>query len=198
MTPSTTLLALYHLDQPNPRSAPYAPPVLTLLRYLATTIMTMHALAHVLAAQTARGRSLAAPAHGLDEADEGVLQGLGANDGRGVVVDVESRRRSGRGVGVSFVLAPGGVGRARVVLLEEHVLYRRRREHDDRDDRDDGDAGTGEVSFSLGLTEKQRRDREGVVLPYFDAQRDGGGGGGGRILYDMGVEDDFDEEEDEI
>lgn len=41
------------------------------------------------------------------------------------------------------------------------------------------------------------------MLPYFDAQRgDGegrdGGGGGGRILYDMGVEDDFDDEEDEI
>jgi elongator complex protein 5 len=51
------------------------------------------------------------------------------------------------------------------------------------------------------LTEKQRRDREGVVLPYFDAQKDGGGPGeGGRILYDMGEEDreDFDDEEDEI
>ena len=53
-------------------------------------------------------------------------------------------------------------------------------------------------TFSLGLTEKQRRDREGVVLPYFDAQKDEGMGEGGRILYDMGIEDDFDEEEDEI
>jgi len=35
-----------------------------------------------------------------------------------------------------------------------------------------------------------------VVLPYFDAQK--GGGEGGRILYDMGEEDDFDEDEDEI
>ncbi len=58
-----------------------------------------------------------------------------------------------------------------------------------------------ETTFSLGLTEKQRRDREGVVLPYFDAQTDAGGGGGeggGRILYEMGREDDFDDEEDEI
>ena len=55
------------------------------------------------------------------------------------------------------------------------------------------------VTFDLGLTEKQRLDRAGVVLPYFDAQKESGGGGaGGRILYDMGVEDDFDEEEDEI
>ncbi|KAL8894121.1 MAG: hypothetical protein Q9192_004595, partial [Flavoplaca navasiana] len=57
-------------------------------------------------------------------------------------------------------------------------------------------------TFKLGLTEKQRRDREGVVLPYYDAQRgfeEGGErGDGGRILYEMGKEDDFDEEEDEI
>ena len=53
-----------------------------------------------------------------------------------------------------------------------------------------------DTTFELGLTEKQRRDREGVVLPYYDAQK--GGGEGGRILYDMGEEDDFDEEEDEI
>jgi elongator complex protein 5 len=55
-----------------------------------------------------------------------------------------------------------------------------------------------EATFNLGLTEKQRRDREGVVLPYFDAQVEVGGGEGGRILYEMGREDDFDEEEDEI
>lgn len=73
------------------------------------------------------------------------------------------------------------------------------------------------ATFDLTLTAKQRRDRAEVVLPYFDAQKIGGfggdtgtgaheggesvegiGGGGGRILYDLGVEDDFDEEEDEI
>jgi elongator complex protein 5 len=49
------------------------------------------------------------------------------------------------------------------------------------------------------LTEKQRKDRDGVVLPYFDAQK-GEGGEGGRILYEMGAEDreDFDDEENEI
>lgn len=63
-------------------------------------------------------------------------------------------------------------------------------------DRDD--AEEPESTFSLGLTEKQRRDREGIMLPYFDAQTDIGAGEGGRILYEMGREDDFDEEEDEI
>ncbi|KAI1362847.1 Elongator complex protein 5 [Xylaria arbuscula] len=65
-----------------------------------------------------------------------------------------------------------------------------------------GNAGESEdqpaSTFNLGLTEKQRRDREGIVLPYFDAQTDIGAGEGGRILYEMEREDDFDEEEDEI
>lgn len=79
------------------------------------------------------------------------------------------------------------------MLLDEHPLFKRK--------QDVEEVVEGEVSFNMGLTAKQRRDREGVVLPYFDAQRDGGVAGpgeGGRILYDMGSEDDFDEEEDEI
>lgn len=64
------------------------------------------------------------------------------------------------------------------------------------DDISKGDQATEGPTFELGLSERQRQDREGVVLPYFDAQK--GGGDGGRILYDMGSEDDFDEEEDEI
>jgi len=55
-----------------------------------------------------------------------------------------------------------------------------------------------ESTFSLGITEKEKQDREAINLPYFDAQKGDGIGEGGRILYDLGVEDDFDEEEDEI
>ena len=142
---------------------------------------------------------------------EGVLMGLGSNDPRGVVVEMEYRRRSGRGVGEWFFLpssssasqsttaaSAGGAKRTAgaaptggVILLEDHPLYARPVE----DDNAGGDEEM-DTTFSLGLTEKQRRDRDGVVLPYFDAQKDGGEGG--RILYEMGVEDDFDEEEDEI
>lgn len=77
-----------------------------------------------------------------------------------------------------------------MILLEDHPLYRKQEEKEVQ--QDEG----MDVSFELGLTERQRQAREGVVLPYFDAQK--GGGEGGRILYDMGEEDDFDEEEDEI
>lgn len=142
--------------------------------------------------------------------------GLGANDVRGTVVQCEMRRKSGREVELWFVLAGSGLagssaeenvrglaGRKSqivgggIVLLEDHPLYRRTTVEQSRGGGDDV-PGLGEVSFNLGLTERQRRDREGVVLPYFDAQLEGGGSEGGRILYEMGVEDDFDEEEDEI
>lgn len=80
-----------------------------------------------------------------------------------------------------------------VTLLDDHPLYR---------PPEEPDMGAGaeepESTFDLRLTDRQRREREGVVLPYFDAQQGDGPGEGGRILYDMGEEDDFDEEEDEI
>ena len=97
---------------------------------------------------------------------------------------------AGKGTGV-------GGEKERAILLDDHPLYRAsesQREDDGGGFEGDGDGG---ATFDLGLTEKQRRDRDGVVLPYMDAQS-GEGGRGGRILYDMGVEDDFDEEEDEI
>lgn len=114
---------------------------------------------------------------------------------------MELRRKSGRVVQEKFVLFPStptttaqhrqqtkGVGG--VILLSDHPAFSTATTEEE---------GEGiQATFNLGLTEKQRRDREGVVLPYFDAQTEVGGGEGGRILYDMGREDDFDEEEDEI
>ncbi|KAK1813352.1 hypothetical protein LTR12_012276 [Friedmanniomyces endolithicus] len=204
---------IYHQDIPLPISQPpqnaYVPAPLTLLKYLATTIFTMRSLHHVLERKAARERSHVEPSFGLEEGKEGVLQGLGANGREGVVLEMEHRRKSGRGVREWYFLSPhpparrslaigvlvgGGKGldgRGDVGLLEDHPLYR-------SPEREvvTGEGGEEGGTFELGLTEGQRRDREGVVLPYFDAQR--GGGEGGRILYDMGSEDDFDEEEDEI
>jgi elongator complex protein 5 len=79
--------------------------------------------------------------------------------------------------------------------LNDHLVFRDPVAGDGEAKEDEDEA---ETTFNLGLTEKQRRDREGIVLPYFDAQTDIGAGEGGRILYEMGREDDFDDEEDEI
>lgn len=111
------------------------------------------------------------------------------------------RRRSGRSVSEKFLLvanspsvpaAPGSIS-----LLSDHPLFNGP-EAEGQGGQEADDIELMDATFNLGLTDKQRKDREGIVLPYFDAQTDVGFGEGGRILYDMGREDDFDEEEDEI
>ena len=205
ISPNTTLMAVHHADQPAPpTSDPYAPTSFHLLHYLATTIFTIHSLPHLLDAQRARQRSVAAPAFGIHEAEEGTLQGLGSCDPKCCVVDMEHRRKSGRAVGAQFVVDSHAEmqGKARkdaITLLDEHPAWRAVLAEAGAGAEEAKEEAEQQVSFDLGLTEKQRQDREGVVLPYFDAQKGGDGlGEGGRILYEMGVEDDFDEEEDEI
>ena len=172
------------------------PHPLTLVRHLATTIMTVHSLANVIARKQASDKSILEPSFGLTEELEGIICGIGGNDARGIVVEMEHRRKSGRSVVELFFLpthVEGSLMPRKPVLLDDYPLYREKPE----DDKLGTDDEVSDTTFELRLTDKQRRDREGVVLPYFDAQKDEGGVGG-RILYDMGVEDDFDEEEDEI
>jgi elongator complex protein 5 len=110
---------------------------------------------------------------------------------------MELRRRSGRAVDEKFILMPGSAAAksrvGKLCLLTDHPMFKK----PEAEQREGGDEQP-ESTFNLGLTEKQRKDREGIVLPYFDAQTDIGAGEGGRILYEMGREDDFDDEEDEI
>jgi elongator complex protein 5 len=208
MSPTSSILALFHTDAPVQAQNPYASDAPTLLKYLSTAIFTVHSLAHVIAQKEARDRSIGEPVFGLEEDVDGIVVGLGSNDRRGTVVEMEYRRKSGRAVKEWFFIVHGQVSGTKlpqsgpqrpkdaVILLEDHPLYQRPAVTDLGDG--DGDEGLADVMFSLGLTERQKKDRDAVVLPYFDAQKEGGGGQGGRILYDMGVEDDFDEEEDEI
>lgn len=207
---ASNLVGIYHQDILPVQNLqnPYAPQPLDLVKYMATCIMTCKSFAHVLATKAARERSLAEPTHGLLQGAEGLVQCLEANDHRGIVLEAEFRRKSGRPEIETFFLraarasdyntptagmAYGTLKQEFVTLLDQVPAY-----------------GSSEVTglvnatgdemestFNLGLTDKQKQAREGVVLPYFDAQK-GEGGEGGRILYDMGEEDDFDEEEDEI
>ncbi|KAF6841676.1 Elongator complex protein 5 [Colletotrichum plurivorum] len=203
--PGVSLVAVYHTDVPVvlPRTASeILPHPLTVLTHLATAVLRLSSLRQEIERQRARNRSLQEPEWGLGEDREGVLVGLKgetrSEDYRGVVVEMEVRRRSGRAMAEKFAMLPlatAAAGKAhRVFLLSEHPAFAA---------PEAGPAVAGEdeepeSTFNLGLTEKQRRDREGIVLPYFDAQTDIGAGEGGRILYEMGREDDFDDEEDEI
>ena len=209
LSPQISLLATYHVDLPIPTISSYAPHPLTLLKYLATTILTTHSFPQTLARKRASDKSLPEPLFGIAEEREGVILGVGANDPQEMVLEMEYRRKSGRGVVEWFYLPLGvelqeaihkrsifakvsGKDALKVILLEDHPLWQANAPSAEEE------LGFEPIStFELGLTAKQRGDREGVVLPYFDAQK-GEGGEGGLILYEMGVEDDFDEEEDEI
>ncbi|KAL4918080.1 Elongator complex protein 5 [Aspergillus aurantiobrunneus] len=202
--PDASLVVTFHQDVPaRPAQSPYAPSPLSLLVYLATTVIKLHSFSHILARKAARDRSLVPPEFGLEEEQDGVLLGrldkpIGKDTAEGVVLEMEYRRKSGRGVLEWYLLPPASryppaQVKEIVTLLDDHPLYRPPEEPD----AGDGDEEP-ESTFELRLTERQRREREGVVLPYFDAQQGDGLGEGGRILYDMGEEDDFDEEEDEI
>lgn len=213
--PQIALLTTYHLDVPPPEPQnSYAPAPLSLLSYLATTILTLHSLPQVLARKAAHDRSLEAPVFGLDEERDGIIVGMPdprferearAANAMGIVIEMEYRRKSGRGV-LEWYFLPERDQRTQkqslaaqaqetVKLLDDHPLFK---QDEIANGGKDGDLGEMSSTFELGLTERQRRDREGVVLPYFDAQKGAGPGEGGRILYDMGEEDDFDDEEDEI
>lgn len=211
ITPAVSIVAVFHTDVPIvlPKSfSEYEPEPFTILCHLATAILRLSSLQQEIERQKARNRALVEPEWGLKEDREGVLIGLKTkaktDDERGVVLRMELRRRSGRTITETFVLQQPDMAQAgqlppgKLLLLSDHPMFA------SPDDGQGGDGGGAddeeqpESTFNLGLTEKQRKDREGIVLPYFDAQTDIGAGEGGRILYEMGREDDFDDEEDEI
>lgn len=164
--------------------------------------------------------------NGKIAAAESARYGADKTQPQGLVLEMELRRRSGRSVAETFVFVPSSVPKdgalakaqartatardisssSKLYLLSDHPAFR------DPSDAASIPEGSHEEdtelssTFNLGLTEKQRRDREGVVLPYFDAQQVAwndpdltvSAGEGHRILYEMTREDDFDEEEDEI
>jgi elongator complex protein 5 len=210
VTPAVSVVAIYHADVPLvlPRiSNEYEPPHLTVLCHLATAILRVTSLHQEVERQKARNRSVQEPEWGLREGREGVLVGLRdgthAENENGIVLKMELRRRSGRAVTEKFVIlssmttGPEGSTPAKISLLSDHPGFRPEIE-DPGSGVAMGDTKEPESTFNLGLTDKQRRDRDEIVLPYFDAQTDIGAGEGGRILYEMGREDDFDDEDDEI
>ncbi|KAJ4389371.1 hypothetical protein N0V93_006838 [Gnomoniopsis smithogilvyi] len=180
--PTISLVATYHTDIPLsiPPSAlgEYEPHPLTVLNHLATAVLRVSSHYQTLERRRAQNRSLPEPDFGLDEGREGVLVGLNARTD-GVVVEMELRRRSGRAVVERFVLLSSSSSSsssrqgtaAHLSLLSDHPLFAAPEESGGGEDEELAD-----TTFSLGLTEKQRKDREGIVLPYFDAQEDVGGG----------------------
>jgi len=212
VSPTTSVLGVFHTDVPlviNKAAVnEYEPHPLVVLCHLATAVFRVSSLYQAVEQQQARNRSQQEPEWGLKEGREGVLIGIKNREqdlaANGIVVEMEMRRRSGRAVAETFIVARGkgestATETSNISLLSDHAIFATPEGPDPVGSEGGNEPGGGfETTFNLGLTEKQRRDREGVSLPYFDAQTDIGAGEGGRILYEMGREDDFDDEEDEI
>jgi len=208
MGANTSAVLLCHSDIPFSLQSEFSPDPLALLRYVTTAILTTHSLNHIVAHKKASDRSIAGPSFGLEEGVDGVLVGMGSNYTEGTVIEMEHRRKSGRTVKEWFFIyytsqtsnikssgvIAGSKAADKIIILEDHPLYPRPIASTAQEDEQNQIDST----FNLGLSEKERKDRDAVLLPYLDAQNESGIGQGGRILYDMGVEDDFDDEEDEI
>ena len=204
LTPAVSIVSVYHEDVPVILPSTfneYEPHPFTVLSHLATAILRVSSLQQEVERQKARNKAVQEPEWGLKEEREGAiigLRGAAPESHHGIVIGMELRRRSGRTVSEKFILLRNVAGGAqsatgKILLLKDHSIFA----SPETDGTVDGEEEP-ESTFNLGLTEKQRKDREGIVLPYFDAQTDIGAGEGGRILYEMGREDDFDDEEDEI
>ncbi|KAK6541709.1 hypothetical protein TWF694_007502 [Orbilia ellipsospora] len=213
LTPSVAILATYHTDIPSipltsqPGNS-YSPDPTELLKYLCTTLIAVYSPSHIFAQKRAMDKSLPPPRFGLDEGTEGSITSLGANIGwcdscnqkdrsKALIYELEHRRMSGRAMTEWFFLMchPSKSTKEKLILLEDHPAYNPSTGLPTQDQ--EGAVDDSDLTFSLGLTAKQKVDRDGIVLPYFDAQNEEGGTGG-RILYVPGREDDWDDEEDEI
>ncbi|KAF3926025.1 hypothetical protein ABW20_dc0108317 [Dactylellina cionopaga] len=212
LSPTVILLATYHTDipriSPNPAANAYSPDPIELLKYLCTTLISVYSPSHIFSQKRALDKSLPVPTFGLDEGIEGSIMSLGSNTGwcdtcnakeksAALIYELEHRRMSGRAMREWFFLMchASKKTKEKLILLEDHPAYNPSLELPEN--TDDGGLEDKDLTFSLGLTAKQKVDRDGVVLPYFDAQSEEGGTGG-RILYVPGREDDWDDEEDEI
>lgn len=178
-----------------------------LLKYLSTTLITVHSIHHVLLRKQHNDHSLPPLTWGLDEGVEGIVVGLGSNSPDSVVLEMEYRRKSGRGVVEWFYLPladkevpveknGNGKDKDQVTLLEDHPRWRLSEQVRQQEGHVEEDEMR--TTFELGITKRQKKARDEVVLPYMDAQKEGGGGGGAILFTPEKEVDDFDEEEDEL
>lgn len=202
-----SVCAIYHEDIPLLSYPSHLPTPEILLQYLATTIISVKSLPHVLLSRDAQRKSKTSKID-LDLEGRDIFAVLGSNDPM-LFLELEHRRKSGRGVkeSVVFSAASGTIQAASEVpgLNDDDDKTKQHGEtHVDED----------ELGFKISLSDRQKAVRDGVVLPHFSAQIEidgadaqefqtgstkpqstGGGGGGGNIYYEPDSGDDFDVED---
>jgi len=151
------------------------------LSHISTTVLRVSSFGHHGLKAQADSQALPDPIE-LDRSKDGVVLTLGSNSPHNLVVSLEYRRKSGRTLleKYNFSISSGQLG----ALVPSTTI--------NAQDSSGIDFGT---TFNLGISQRQKQDKEGVVLPHFVAQKEGQTEEG-QIEYILDAEDDFDDEED--
>lgn len=180
------MILSHHNDIPLPAKFPHYPSAQPLLSHISTTVLQISSFGHYRLKTLADSQALPDPID-QDRNIDGVVLTLGSNTPRQLIVSLEYRRKSGRTLveKYSFNIANG-----QVAVLGPAVGEL---------DAQDGSGVDFGTTFNLGITQRQKQSKEGLVLPHFMAQRDAQGkeqAKAGQIEYTLEAEDDFDDEED--
>ncbi|ORY85482.1 Elongator complex protein 5 [Protomyces lactucae-debilis] len=188
------IVALFHADIPLLGYPAHLPTPETLLSFLATTRIQVRSTHHVRLEREAASRAQTSVIELDLEGRDIVLPALGCQDTL-LYLEVEHRRRSGRGVHERCVLDTA----TQQILTEEDVpalqlhsqqgdVASQQQQQQTLDETD--------IPFKLSLSEKEKQDREGVVLPHFTMQDlPADERHGGHIYYEPDSGDDFDMED---
>lgn len=151
------------------------------MSHISTTVLRVSSFGHHGLKAQADSQALPDPIE-LDRNKDGVVLTLGSNSPHNLVVSLEYRRKSGRTLLEKYIfnISSGQLG----ALVPSTAI--------NAQGISGIDFGT---TFNLGITQRQKQDREGVVLPHFVAQKEGQVEEG-QIEYILDAEDDFDDEED--
>lgn len=183
--------SIYHSDIPLVSYPTHLPTPDTLLTYLATTIISVQSLNHVLLNLDAQRRSRTSKID-LDLENRDIFTVLGSND---VIsyLSLEHRRKSGRGVTETSLYNAQShciLHTTDIKGLESSVEKETQEE-----------LGEDVLGFKIDLSDRQKIDRDGVVLPHFSAQQEATTDDhvkaqkAGTIYYEPDSGDDFDAED---
>lgn len=179
-----SICTIYHSDIPLVAYPSHLPTPEVLLNYLGTTIIRITgSLSHVLLSREADFKSRTSPIE-LDLEGRDIFVPLGSNQDN-IVFVVEHRRKSGRGVSEECVFN----GRDRTIVASTDVPGLHPAEQRTAEATIDEE----ELGFKISLSEKEKVDRDGVVLPHFRAQETEAREG--NIYYEPDSGDDFDQED---
>ena len=164
-------VGLFHRDIPDLST----PSRFSVLKFLADVVIYVESFDHHELRKEAESRSRTDGVT-LDLEGRDIFTPLGSNGD--IFLRIERRRKSGRKTVEEFTFD----GEIKEYIPSIPSAQNYENEVDERR----GEGGEGEGTFRIGLSEKERLDRENVELPHLAAQR---------IYYTPDSADDFDEED---